>query len=288
MKRLLTFLISLQLVACNLQPDIAVQPNNTPALPTAYLAPTETEAVVPEETPTQEAIIPGIDRPALVMLLGDSIFSGGLVPQMVSRAMQEAGYRTALIGSQIGLGEDETLHEGHGGFTTTEIVRDLYDLDGDEYWNNYGSRGWTLTQEWTAENIPDVLVILLGTNDLASMSIPIGNPNPEAGHVPGYDYSCMDNLFLIINFFRWVNPEISIIFSPIPPTRRYWNDQVPAYNQALAALAQNLSTEQSLVQYAGDVNEFQLHHLEDGVHPSTEGQRILADNIVEALMEVVP
>lgn len=93
-------------------------PSKTPTLTkTSTLTVTRTEAVPTKE---DERKIP----PPKMMVLGDSITKFGFADYL-SEALNEEGYQVEFVGSNIS--NKNVKNEGHGGFSTIEIERDLED-----------------------------------------------------------------------------------------------------------------------------------------------------------------
>ncbi|MHB9023114.1 MAG: GDSL-type esterase/lipase family protein [Armatimonadota bacterium] len=135
-------------------------------------------------------------------------------------------------------------------------------------------------QGWAALYQPDIVLILLGSNDLGC-----GRTSQEA----------LDNLGIIIDIFRGVKPNVCIALALLPPARCDYdailgltdedrdylmllNDSIGTYNEQIPLLAQTKSMPASPV-IAVDLYSVldPLRDVPDGVHPTNEANAVLAD-----------
>ena len=133
-------------------------------------------------------------------------------------------------------------HEGHWGWRSDEILREL--------------------PQWLQHYDADISLIHLGTNDCLQKQ-----PVAET----------LDELTQIVSLLRQDNPEISIAFSTLGPTT--WENQecLKQINQGLIALQKNLDTPQSSITIAPtDQNLRPQPHLYDGLHPNSDGEKVIA------------
>ena len=102
--------------------DIQVETN--PTNPSQEQTNLNEPIVSPESVVAQEVRIPG---PPRIMILGDSLVSGGMIPEYFHDYYENQGKEMEFVGSQSHFGESQVPHEGHSGFTTGAILRDLKD-----------------------------------------------------------------------------------------------------------------------------------------------------------------
>ena len=131
----------------------------------------------------------------------------------------------SLSGSCAGTNVDQD-HEGHSGSLATDDAK---------YGNLTG---------WLNKNPPDVVIMLLGTNDVL-----LGNKAPK-DVIAAYD--------VLIGQMRAKNPKMQIIFSnllPLDPARFSATAVagIKSLNQAIAAYVPNKSTTQSPVYAIGQL-----------------------------------
>lgn len=133
-------------------------------------------------------------------------------------------------------------HEGHWGWRSDEILQKL--------------------PLWLQHYDADISLIHLGTNDCLQ--------NQPAAETLG-------ELTQIVGLLRQDNPAISIAFSTLGPTT--WQNQqcLAQINQGLLALQNNLDTPQSPIAVAHtDQKLVPEPHLYDGLHPNSDGEKIIA------------
>lgn len=168
--------------------------------------------------------------------------------------MKNSGIRNfdfvgSLSGSCSGNGVDQD-HEGHSGSLATD----------------YAKNG-NLTV-WLNQNPPDVVIMLLGTNDVL-----IGK-KPVDEILAAYD--------TLLGQMRAKNPKMQIIFSnllPLDPAR--WPqagvDGIKALNSAISSYAPKKSTTQSPVYFIDNFAGFDaVKDTTDGEHPNDAGNEKLA------------
>lgn len=187
-----------------------------------------------------------ISAPSYRLPLYTSLDAAGCIFDMVGtlRAIKDNG------GSDLPTEPFDWDHEGHGGFTTGQILMNLSDyLDG---------------------NVPEIVLLHLGTNDLLQ-SVAIANS--AAATVD------------IIAELRSANPTVTILLAQIIPGTKAELSGVPDYNAQMAAIAAQQHQETSPVllvdQYTGfDVS---VHLADDGIHPTTAGDQRIAERWYNSL-----
>ncbi len=141
-------------------------------------------------------------------------------------------------------------HEGHSGSQATDYA-------------TYGN----LTG-WLNQNPPDVIIMLLGTNDVL-----LGN-KPNKDILAAYD--------VLIGQMRTKNPKIQIVFSnllPLDPARfpAAAVSGIKSLNSAIASYALSKSTAQSGVYPVDNYSGFDpVKDTTDGEHPNDSGNQKIA------------
>ena len=217
------------------------------------------------EVGSLDSITLSSDRLVKIMPLGDSItemrggtdsYRRGLWDLLVN----QNGYSVDFVGPRYGVRANsgdpahfdfDFDHAGHSGFRADQII------DGG-------------LAAWAAEDDPDIVLIHIGTNDLRQGQ-GVADATEEIGQ--------------IIDILRAQNPAVAIVLAqPIPTTEEF----VPAtlmaqFHAALANLAASKNSTASpivLVHFDG----FEAAgHTFDGVHPTVQGEAIMAQEWFEAV-----
>jgi lysophospholipase L1-like esterase len=190
-------------------------------------------------------------RPVKIMPLGDSITKGGGCDSPVSYrkylsdSLQAHGIDFDFVGSkncQTDMGYDVD-NEGLAGNTSWNIL-----------YANHDSAETETIYDWAPRYKPDIVLLLLGTNDVAL------NFTPD---------STMKCLTEIVRVLREANPEVKIYLAQILPMLEKWGmkERAVILNDSIAALAPRLNA--ILVdQYTGIDPD---HDIYDGTHPNNIG-----------------
>lgn len=201
-----------------------------------------------------------------IMPLGDSITQGNTQYNSYRRGLwlqlREAGYNVDFVGSQRSNFEGpapspdfDLDHEGHWGWRVDEILQRL--------------------PGWAAVAQPDIVLIHLGTNDIAQNQS-IASTTTEVRS--------------LIQTLRTVNPRVQILVAQIIPL---WGAeaQMQQLNTSIAQLATELNTTESPIitvdQFTG-FNPLPSKHTYDGCHPNAVGEAIMADRWFTTLKTVLP
>lgn len=206
------------------------------------------------------------DRLVKIMPLGDSItearggydsYRRGLWDLLVN----QNGYSVDFVGPRYGVRptpnspdpahfDFDLDHAGHSGFRADQIRDGL--------------------AAWVAADVPDVVLLHVGTNDLRQGQ-GVADATEEVGE--------------IIDILRARNPAVAIVLAqPIPATENY----VPAalmaqFHAALANLAASKNTTASPIVLV-DFDGFDAAgHTFDGIHPTVQGEAIMAAEWFEAV-----
>ncbi|HEY9824154.1 MAG TPA: SGNH/GDSL hydrolase family protein [Stenomitos sp.] len=223
-----------------------------------------TASVLPQawsSTPTRTAAAP----PTRIMPLGDSITQGNKAQNSYRRSLwrmlKQAGYAVDFVGSQ------QTNHEG------PPPIPD-FDLDNEGHW------GWRideiLTQlpTWARQARPDIVLVHMGTNDLAQQQDPA---------------QTIAELKQVVQNLRQANPRVKILMAEIIPLVGN-NDRFAAFNQQVRQLAQSLSTSKSPVITVDQFTGFQAEAGKDtfdGCHPNDSGEQKMATRWFTALRSLL-
>jgi lysophospholipase L1-like esterase len=221
--------------------------------------------------------------PIVVMPLGDSITQGTSQPASVpggyrdplSALLATAGYEISFAGSSSNnstvalVAAGNTAHEGHGGYTTTNLINNL-DANGGTSGNNGGF--WLAGIAGTRPAVyPDLILLLAGANDLGSQQL--SSTQGLAG------------LEVLLTKLATMRPASWIIVSTlIPyigsvyPLREQHQEEFNAALPALVASHQALGHRITLCDVRTRVNLTNASSFlcSDGVHPNQSGYNELA------------
>ena len=230
-------------------------------------------------------------RPLKILPLGDSITwgfendhsqSGGYRSRLYDRmrrdgrAVQYLGsvtdrYSTTLINAR------QTRHEGHGGYTISQITNNLTGNDGSQY--NNGGRWLTGTGTRPAID-PDVILLHIGTNDVLRRTIPTRE-------------TLRSRLDTLINRLTSLEPQAYLLVAGIVPidddTTR--NNLVKAYNSTIrntivpkyAGLGKKVRFVDQYPRFVSSSGAVLDARLPDNVHPDEIGYGYIADGWFSAL-----
>jgi lysophospholipase L1-like esterase len=153
------------------------------------------------------------------------------------------GSMTGTGGESTGSQEFDSDHEGHPGWRADEVADNI--------------------EDWARSVQPDVVLVHLGTNDLAQ-----GQPASDV----------IQDLTTIVDRLRVVNPHVRILLAQIIPMRADGPPDVLELNKAISALATSARTVASPVESVDHFTGFdQTGMTWDGIHPNQEGNRRMAE-----------
>ncbi|HDQ40389.1 MAG TPA: cellulose-binding protein [Desulfonatronum sp.] len=196
------------------------------------------------------------------MPLGDSITQGNRHQNSYRRPLwhilEEAGLSVDFVGSQRrnhwGGPPDPDFdpdHEGHWGWRADQILTRLH--------------------KWTAAARPDIVLIHLGTNDLAH------SKEPEV---------IADELSAAIQVLRTHNPRVAVLVAQLIDNA-FISPLVQDLNEVIKGLAAGSTPESPIIivdQWTGFDPRM---HTYDGTHPNEAGERFMARRWAEALLPVL-
>ena len=216
------------------------------------------------DTDSPEATTPATsDGPVRVMPLGDSITEGYRNDVtwrwFLWQQLLDAGYQVDFVGSQ------------RGAYRGRPKLRD-FDQDHEGHWGWQAQTAARRAERWAREAQPDVVLVHLGTNDLASRQ---GVPRTRAA------------LGRIVAALRRANPSVTVLLAQLIPLDRR-ERLVVALNDEIAELAGEESTAQSPVVVVDQFTRFDVDRMsDDGIHPNVVGQARMADRWYAALAPVL-
>lgn len=156
----------------------------------------------------------------------------------------------------------DTHHEGHWGWKTTDIL-------GQTAPTRTPGTGTGKLSDWLASYTPDTVVILLGVNDIRvanELSVSATRANMET----------------ILGALIADNPKVRIYLASILSTKADFAQ--PQKIRELNEAYKELAGQYAAVRYVNIYPRFDpAIHAYDGVHPNSQGERVLADAIYEAI-----
>lgn len=235
--------------------------------------------------------------PVRIMALGDSITAGGdpaqpaTSPQSyrgyLGTSLQAAGYQVDFVGSEkaVAIGGTDPDHEGHGGYTIGP--------DNSKLCPNCPPANIDASlQGWLDAAQPDIVVLLIGVNDL----LPESNPNGVVRETVPTQAGA--KLTALVRRIRSLRPQTTVVVASYPPitflvdpalTGRVafglLNDAAKALGAGAddrivyAPLRETLDT--------GWTQEDVLSASGDQLHPSAAGAKKMAAVFHEALVPVL-
>ena len=174
-------------------------------------------------------------------------------------------------------------HEGHGSWSAHELLHGRPDRPGE------GN-----AEAWLAAITPDVVLMLMGTNDIARracfMNKRTCTPEEQTANFRAGEAEALDAMTGLVELVRRRNPKVAIVLAQIPP-----NVWVPAAEvrhfdeEGVAALARKLTTPESPV-FTVDLREGFVvdpaasdSDTTDGVHPNFSGAKKIATRFQDLL-----
>ncbi|OBT65411.1 hypothetical protein VE03_06102 [Pseudogymnoascus sp. 23342-1-I1] len=144
-------------------------------------------------------------------------------------------------------------HEGHSGYLAIDIAN-------------------TNLQGWLASTKPDVVMFMLGTNDVAQ-------GRSTADIIAAYTK--------MVGLMRASNANMKIIVDLVIPLGIGSTAPITALNAAIPSWASGLSTSTSPITIADTATGFTTADLRDGVHPNDSGDAKIAAALHPVLLSVI-
>ncbi len=183
-----------------------------------------------------------------VMPLGDSItdglaYAGAYRRYLWQSLVIEDGYSFDFVGTQSnGTAElGDWNHEGHSGYR----IRDIRDN----------------VDNWFAANMPDVVLLLIGSND--------AEQDDDMANAPA-------RLQELIEHMNDLRPGIITILSTATPEAGEPVD-IPAFNAELPNMVFDLNANGKITRLVDGYSALTLADLDDGIHPNWTGHQKLAE-----------
>lgn len=206
-----------------------------------------------------------------ILPLGDSITGGTPYTYRYElyKRLNEAKLPFRFIGSLSNQnhypGNWDVHNEGHAGWTTHDILENL-----DRWLNIY---------------TPDVVLIHLGTNDIATIVYSTFNPFIDDLTIE----SSLQALKEIILRLREVNPNVEIYLAQILPmieanSQSKFPALVEIWNSDIHTISSTLSTQLSPIYLVDMHSDFSDDDLYDGVHPNETGATKMAEKWASAIL----
>jgi len=200
-----------------------------------------------------------------IMPLGNSITQGYQGYDSYRRGLwlrlKQSGIRVDFIGSlkknYMGMPRHTDFdmdHEGHWGWRADQVLAKM--------------------DKWAAMNVPDIVLIHLGTNDIGG-----GQGIKET----------VDEIAKIIRIIRKHNAGVKVIVAQIIPlTNKAVNKRIRQFNKQLARLPELISTKESSVILVDHFDGFDPQKdTYDGVHPNESGIDKMTDKWYKALIDLL-
>ncbi|TVY44386.1 Multidomain esterase [Lachnellula occidentalis] len=181
-------------------------------------------------------------------LLWDNLRDAGVTP-----GIQFVGSSSSDAGACVGTGTWDHHHEGHGGYTAVDIAD-----------NNLVG--------WLDAARPDVVVFMLGTNDVT-------HGRATSAIIAAYTK--------MVGEMRGSNPSMKIIVDLVIPLSGAGNSGVVALNAAILPWAKSLNSTDSPIYIADTNTGFTDRDLADGVHPNSDGDRKIAGRLYPILLQII-
>jgi lysophospholipase L1-like esterase len=206
-------------------------------------------------SPTPPPIIPKL------LLLGDSMIAATYVPVDLPPLLKSAGIPVIFIGDKIYPG-NHIPTDGFSGFDTGTMLTQLTsgtvwkEANGTTYPNNF------------VNNIPDIVIIQLGTNDLIK-------PSAYQGDMQS-----------IITFLHSKNQNVKIVVSKLIPSKNSASDnQIQLLNNAIPGFVQSMNSKYPPVVTTQDLRSiWKPEDFADDYHPSMTGSQKMAQSYYDALL----
>jgi lysophospholipase L1-like esterase len=149
--------------------------------------------------------------------------------------------------------------------------------------NNQGHSGWTIDQikglvpmPALADN-PDIILLLIGTNDMYSQSQPVAQAPQRLG--------------VLLDAIAMGDPHALLVVAQITPLQNStWETNVGAYNAAIPSIVQPRASAGAHILMVDQHTGFDVSTMlsSDGVHPNQTGYNHMGDVWYAAIRDVLP
>mgnify|MGYP000126747621 CR=1 FL=1 len=216
-----------------------------------------------------EGIIPKI-IPQKIMIMGDSIAQG-----------LTSNKSTKILNEKLSQSQKPYVFTGTQPSTTGGVNNEAYKgITAQNYYQKIISG----EINFTSTNTPDIVVIQLGTNDLASGIV---SRESDIGSKFIEPYKG------IISSLRQANPSVEIIVMPVPESKIDWNSLVDDLNKALVKMVEGLNKDtnypelQIIIANNGNPLFTQSQVSDDGVHPLNSGISSMAEIVSQEILDII-
>ncbi|MDT9591572.1 GDSL-type esterase/lipase family protein [Nocardioides zeae] len=210
---------------------------------------------------------PAAPEPTRIALLGDSVTQGSAGDvtwrYRLARHLRDSGTAFDFVGVRDDLYDVVTEEHGSHAYANAD-----FDLDHTARWGMRLDRLDVPVRQLVAQTTPDVLVEMLGINDL------------RAGVKPAVS---VETVRTLVADARAASPRVDVVLVELP---QVWVPGVSRFNAGLATLATELSTPAARVVVADATLGFTPEHTWDGLHPDVNGEQIIARGVATALHEL--
>lgn len=209
---------------------------------------------------------PADQAPTRILLLGDSVTQGSSGDwtwrYRLWQHLTASGASFDFVGPRDDLWDLRT-----GGPGASSYADPAFDRDHAARWGMWAGFLDEPVADLMADHQPDVLVVMLGVNDLIWSDDP-----PEA---------VAERMGAIVDTARASNPDVAVVLAEATQTSF---PDVPAFNAALAAVAEGRSTGASPVVLADTTAGYDgAADTWDGSHPNARGEARIAAEVADAL-----
>lgn len=205
------------------------------------------------------------DNPAKVMPLGDSITEAFGYRLKLWNKLSEHDISIDYVGSQSDPHPDlpDTDHEGHGGWNIKNISQEV--------------NGWLSTYN------PDIILLMIGTNDLAWWTTKNGEEVAEA-HADLVDQILANSSNGTELVVASIPPQSSKIIEPNNVDRA---QLVKDFNTAMQKKMQQRIDNGKPIHFVDMYAKLSVDQLKDGIHPTDAGYEIIAQAWFETLQNML-
>ncbi len=202
------------------------------------------------------------DAPATrILLLGDSVTQGSAGDwtwrYRLWKHLRAVGEAADFVGPDRSLAGPSAAYADR-----------RFDRDHAAAWGAWASAGMERVGALVADHRPDVLVVMLGINDL------LYDAPAEAV------LWCLEQVVLQA---REIEPTVDVVLSEITQTWLTGDGRPALVNAGLGVLSDRLSTAESEVVVADAASGYRLKHTYDTSHPSAQGEVRIAAAVADAL-----
>lgn len=209
----------------------------------------------------------GSDDPARILLVGDSVTQGAAGDwtwrYRLAQTLDAAGTPYDFVGYR------DDLYDGVAGGAWAQAYLDpAFDRDHAAKWGMTFADPEVPVGELVTQERPDVVVVLLGINDL------LQGATPEAVAASATAF---------VGDARDADPDVDVVLAHVPQT---WVPGVPETNALLDEVAAVEDDPGARVVATSTPRFSMAPDTWDDVHPSTTGEAWIADAVADALAEV--